>query len=51
MIQSDHFMVLVYDSQSSQLSEVVRDIYDDAFKTSQTKEYAHLSCMELFPGH
>ena len=41
-ISSDHFMVLVYNSQSSQLSDVVREVYDDAFQSSQSDNYPHL---------
>ncbi|MCW8869723.1 MAG: hypothetical protein OQK49_03385 [Proteobacteria bacterium] len=42
MMKSHHFMVLVYDSQSSQLSDVVSDVYDDAFKSSLATDYDHL---------
>ncbi|MFV0543648.1 MAG: hypothetical protein ACK5L8_08185 [Marinicella pacifica] len=42
LIQSDQFLVLIYDSQSSDLSDVVSSVYDDAFQTGSNTGYGHL---------
>jgi len=42
LIKSEHFMVLLYDSRSPQLNEVVSTVYDDAFQSSQAMGYKHL---------
>lgn len=41
-IKTEQFLVLVYDSHSPQLNEVVSSVYDDAFQSSQAMDYQHL---------
>lgn len=42
VIQSEHFMVRVYNSHSADLSQVVSDVYDDAFQASQGAGFPQL---------